>query len=105
MLVFVNQRTFGRDLDRPTLDLDRVLVTLRRADGGVDSTHPGVAADIEAMFDRGWTDGGIIKTQSQIRVPRRGKVLAAGRHEIGADQELNYPAICRAIRRARRWST
>lgn len=33
VLVFVNQRTSGADLDRPTLDLDRVLVTLRRADG------------------------------------------------------------------------
>ena len=33
VLVFVNQRTSGTGLDRPTLDLDRVLVTLRRADG------------------------------------------------------------------------
>jgi Mce-associated membrane protein len=33
VLVFVNQRTSGADLARPTLDLDRVLVTLRRADG------------------------------------------------------------------------
>jgi DMSO/TMAO reductase YedYZ molybdopterin-dependent catalytic subunit len=33
--------------------------------------------------DRGWTDEATIKTQSQIRVPRRGEVLAAGRHEIG----------------------
>lgn len=33
VLVFVNQRTSGADLDRPTLDLDRVLVTLRRVDG------------------------------------------------------------------------
>jgi len=33
VLVFVNQRTSGRDLDRPTLDLDRVLVTLRRTGG------------------------------------------------------------------------
>lgn len=30
VLVFVNQRTSGRDLERPTLDLDRVLVTLQR---------------------------------------------------------------------------
>jgi hypothetical protein len=33
VLVFVNQRTTGRGLERPTLDLDRVLVTLRRVDG------------------------------------------------------------------------
>jgi hypothetical protein len=33
VLVFVNQRTSGRGLERPTLDLDRVLVTLRRAGG------------------------------------------------------------------------
>ena len=33
VLVFVNQRTSGRALERPTLDLDRVLVTLRRAGG------------------------------------------------------------------------
>ncbi len=33
--------------------------------------------------DRGWTDEGIIKTQSQIRVPRRREVLSVGRHEIG----------------------
>jgi DMSO/TMAO reductase YedYZ molybdopterin-dependent catalytic subunit len=33
--------------------------------------------------DRGWTDVGTIKTQSQIRVPRRGEVLATGRHEVG----------------------
>jgi len=33
VLVFVNQRTAGDDLDRPTLDLDRVLVTVRRVDG------------------------------------------------------------------------
>lgn len=33
VLVFVNQRTSGADLDRPTLDLDRVLVTLRRTGG------------------------------------------------------------------------
>jgi hypothetical protein len=33
VLAFVNQRTSGRDLERPTLDLDRVLVTLRRVDG------------------------------------------------------------------------
>jgi hypothetical protein len=33
VLVFVNQRTSGDDLAEPTLDLDRVLVTLRR-DGG-----------------------------------------------------------------------
>jgi hypothetical protein len=34
VLVFVNRRTAGDDLDRPTLDLDRVLVTVRRVDGG-----------------------------------------------------------------------
>lgn len=34
VLVFVNQRTSGTDLDRPTLDLDRVLVTVQRVDGG-----------------------------------------------------------------------
>jgi hypothetical protein len=33
VLVFVNQRTSGRGLERPALDLDRVLVTLRRAGG------------------------------------------------------------------------
>jgi Tfp pilus assembly protein PilV len=33
VLVFVNQRTSGRGLERPTLDLDRVLVTLRRVGG------------------------------------------------------------------------
>ena len=33
VLVFVNQRTSGDDLDRPTLDLDRVLVTVQRVDG------------------------------------------------------------------------
>jgi Mce-associated membrane protein len=33
VLVFVNQSTDGKDLDEPTLDLDRVLVTLRRVDG------------------------------------------------------------------------
>lgn len=33
VLVFVNQSTSGDDLDKPTLDLDRVLVTLRNADG------------------------------------------------------------------------
>lgn len=33
--------------------------------------------------DRGWTDVGIVKTNSQIRVPRYGEVLAAGRQEIG----------------------
>jgi hypothetical protein len=33
VLVFVNQRTSGDHLDRPTLDLDRVLVTLQRAGG------------------------------------------------------------------------
>jgi hypothetical protein len=33
VLVFVNQRTSGDDLDEPTLDLDRVLVTLRREGG------------------------------------------------------------------------
>lgn len=31
VLVFVNQRTTGDDLEQPTLDLDRVLVTLVRA--------------------------------------------------------------------------
>ena len=31
VLVFVNQSTTGDDLDKPTLDLDRVLVTLVRA--------------------------------------------------------------------------
>jgi hypothetical protein len=33
VLVFVNQRTSGDDLAEPTLDLDRVLVTLRRDRG------------------------------------------------------------------------
>ncbi|GAA5119854.1 hypothetical protein GCM10023339_34280 [Alloalcanivorax gelatiniphagus] len=33
VLVFVNQSTSGRGLDEPTLDLDRVLVTLHRAGG------------------------------------------------------------------------
>ena len=33
VLVFVNQSTAGDDLDEPTLDLDRVLVTLRLVDG------------------------------------------------------------------------
>lgn len=33
VLVFVNQRTSGDDLEEPTLDLDRVLVTLRREGG------------------------------------------------------------------------
>ena len=33
VLVFVNQRTSGRRMERPTLDLDRVLVTLRRVGG------------------------------------------------------------------------
>lgn len=33
VLVFVNQTTAAVDLDEPTLDLDRVLVTLVRADG------------------------------------------------------------------------
>lgn len=33
VLVFVNRRTTGRGLERPTLDLDRVLVTLRRGGG------------------------------------------------------------------------
>ena len=33
VLVFVNQRTTGDDLDKPLLDLDRVLVTLVRAGG------------------------------------------------------------------------
>lgn len=33
VLVFVNQSTVGEDLDEPTLDLDRVLVTLVRARG------------------------------------------------------------------------
>lgn len=34
VLVFVNQRTTSDDLDEPTLDLDRVLVTLVRTDDG-----------------------------------------------------------------------
>ncbi|NYE38347.1 Mce-associated membrane protein [Nocardioides cavernae] len=33
VLVFVNQSTDGDDLEEPTLDLDRVLVSLRRVDG------------------------------------------------------------------------
>jgi Mce-associated membrane protein len=33
VLVFVNQRTSGDDRQRPSLDLDRVLVTLERVDG------------------------------------------------------------------------
>ena len=33
VLVFVNQRTRGRDLDRPRLNLDRVVVTLVRRSG------------------------------------------------------------------------
>lgn len=33
VLVFVNQSTRSKDLEKPTLDLDRVLVTLRRVDG------------------------------------------------------------------------
>jgi Mce-associated membrane protein len=33
VLVFVNQRTSGKDLERPTLDLDRVLVTVQRVGG------------------------------------------------------------------------
>lgn len=33
VLVFVNQSTTGDDLDKPLLDLDRVLVTLVRTDG------------------------------------------------------------------------
>ena len=33
VLVFVNQRTSGDDRKRPSLDLDRVLVTLERVDG------------------------------------------------------------------------
>ena len=33
VLLFVNQSTSGDDLDEPTLDLDRVLVTLRLVDG------------------------------------------------------------------------
>ena len=33
VLVFVNQSTSGDDLEKPTLDLDRVLVTLRHVDG------------------------------------------------------------------------
>ena len=33
VLVFVNQRTSADDLDEPSLDLDRVLVTLERVDG------------------------------------------------------------------------
>jgi Mce-associated membrane protein len=32
VLVFVNQRTSGKGLARPTLDLDRVLVTVERVD-------------------------------------------------------------------------
>jgi Mce-associated membrane protein len=34
VLVFVNQRTSADDLTEPRLDLDRVLVTLERVDGG-----------------------------------------------------------------------
>lgn len=34
VLVFVNQSTAGEDLDEPTLDLDRVLVTLARERSG-----------------------------------------------------------------------
>lgn len=34
VLVFVNQRTTGDDLDRPLLDLDRVVVTLERRSEG-----------------------------------------------------------------------
>jgi hypothetical protein len=33
VLVFVNQRTTGRALEEPLLDLDRVLVTLEDVDG------------------------------------------------------------------------
>jgi Mce-associated membrane protein len=33
VLVFVNQSTDSDELDQPTLDLDRVLVSLRRVDG------------------------------------------------------------------------
>ncbi len=33
--------------------------------------------------ERGWTDEGIIKTQSRFDVPERRDVLNAGRHEIG----------------------
>lgn len=33
VLVFVNQRTSGRGLERPRLDLDRVLVTVERVGG------------------------------------------------------------------------
>ena len=33
VLVFVNQSTSGDDLEQPTLDLDRVLMTLRLVDG------------------------------------------------------------------------
>jgi chromosome condensin MukBEF MukE localization factor len=33
VLVFVNQRTSGKDLDRPTLVLDHVLVTVQRVGG------------------------------------------------------------------------
>ncbi|WP_374456775.1 hypothetical protein [Nocardioides sp.] len=33
VLVFVNQSTESKDLEKPTLDLDRVLVTLRLVDG------------------------------------------------------------------------
>jgi len=34
VLVFVNRRTSGQHLERPTHDLDRVLVTVQRLDGG-----------------------------------------------------------------------
>jgi len=33
VLVFVNQRTSGKDMERPTVDLDRVLVTVQRVGG------------------------------------------------------------------------
>lgn len=33
VLLFVDRRTTGRDLDRPRVDLDRIVLTLRRTDG------------------------------------------------------------------------
>jgi Mce-associated membrane protein len=33
VLLFVNRRTTGRDLDRPRVELDRIVLTLRRSDG------------------------------------------------------------------------
>jgi DMSO/TMAO reductase YedYZ molybdopterin-dependent catalytic subunit len=42
------------------------------------------ASDYEGFWqDRGWTDEGIIKTQSRFDVPSRTDVLPAGRTEIG----------------------